>query len=49
MTDNNRISLLLYGDACFDENKNEFILQSSIKYIKTTERCSGITFRIKFQ
>ena len=49
MTDNNKISLLLYGDACSDENKNEFIWQWSIKYIKTTERCSGITFQIKFQ
>ena len=35
MTDNNEMTLLSYGDSCFDENKNTFILQSSIKYIKT--------------
>ena len=34
-TDNNKITLLLYGDSRFDGNKNELILQSSIKYIKT--------------
>ena len=48
MTDNNKITLLLYGDSRFDENKNKFILQSSVKYIKTTERFSGSFFRIKF-
>ena len=30
MTVNNKITLLLYGDSRFDENKNKFILQSSI-------------------
>ena len=45
MTDNNKITLLLYGDSRFDENKNKFILQSSIKYIKTTERFSGSFFK----
>ena len=44
MTDNNKITLLLYGDSRFDENKNKFILQSSVKYIKTTERFSGSYF-----
>ena len=34
-TNNNKITLLLYGDSRFDGNKNELILQSSIKYIKT--------------
>ena len=34
-TDNNKITLLLYGDSHFDGSKNELILQSSIKYIKT--------------
>ena len=38
--------MLLYGNSRFDENKNKFILHSSIKYIKTTER--WIPFRIKF-
>ena len=44
MTDNNKITLLLYGDSRFDENKNKFILQSSIKYKKKTERFSGFLF-----
>ena len=34
-TDNNKITLLLYGDSHFDGSKNELILQLSIKYIKT--------------
>ena len=37
MIDNNKITKL-YGDSRFDENKNKFIVQSSIKYIKTTGR-----------
>ena len=32
MTNNNKISLLLYGDSRFDQNKNKFILQLSKKY-----------------
>ena len=44
MTDKNKITLLFYGDSRFDENKNEFIFQSSIKYIKTTKRFSGSLF-----
>ena len=28
MTDNNKISLLLYGDSRFDENKNKFKVSS---------------------
>ena len=34
MTGNNKITLLLYGDSRFDENKNKFLLQSFIKHIK---------------
>ena len=48
MTDNNKITLLLYGDSRFDENKNKFILQSSMKYIKTTERFSRSLFKQNF-
>ena len=44
MTDNNKITLLLYGDSRFDENKNNFILQSSVKYIQKTERFFGHLF-----
>ena len=41
MTDNNKITLLLYGDSRFDENKNKFILQPSIKYIKKLKDFPG--------
>ena len=34
MTNTNKITLLLCGDFRFDENKNKFILQSSINYVK---------------
>ena len=34
MIGNNKITLLLYGDSRFDENKNKFLLQSFIKHIK---------------
>ena len=44
MTDNNKITVLLYGDSRFHENKKKFILQLSIKYIKTSERFSGCLF-----
>ena len=44
MTDNNKITPLLYGESCFDENKIELILQLSIKHIKTTKRFCGPLF-----
>ena len=45
MTANSKITLLLYGDSRLDENKNKFILQSSIKYIKITKIFSGFLFK----
>ena len=36
--------ILLYGDSCFDENKNKLILETTIIYIKNTERFSGCLF-----
>ena len=44
MTDNNKITLLLYGDSRLDENKNKSTLQPSIKYLKTAERFSKSLF-----
>ena len=44
MIDNNKIASLLYGDSRFDKNKSKLILQSSMKYIKTTERFSASLF-----
>ena len=40
LSDDNKVSLLLYGDSRFDDNKNNFILSASITYILETERFS---------
>ena len=44
MTDNRKRDILLYGDSCFDVNKNKFILQATINYLKNSERFSGSLF-----
>ena len=44
MTDNRKRDILLYGDSRFDENKNKFILQATINYLKNSERFSGSLF-----
>ena len=44
MSDNAKRDLLLYGDPRFDENKNRFILQETLSYIKNSERFSGSLF-----
>ena len=33
LSDDNKVSLLLYGGSRFDDNKNNFILSASITYI----------------
>ena len=38
LSDDNKVSLLLYGVSIFDDNKNNFILSASIIYILQTER-----------
>ena len=38
LSDDHKVSSLLYGDSRFDDNKNNFILSASIKYILKTER-----------
>ena len=38
LSDDNKLSLLLYGDSRFDDNKNNLILSASITYILETER-----------
>ena len=48
MTDNKKITLLLYGDSRFDESKNKFTLQSSMKYIKSNWKILRTPFRVKF-
>ena len=44
MSDNNKKDLLLFGDSRFDENKNRFILEATLMYIKNSERFSGSLF-----
>ena len=43
--DDNKVSVLLYGDSKFDDNKNNFILSASITYILETERFSTSLFQ----
>ena len=40
MSDNDKKDVLLYGDSRFDENKNKFILEATINFIKNSERFS---------
>ena len=32
LSDNNKTDVILYGDSRFDENKNKFILEGSIRF-----------------
>ena len=43
-SDNVKKGILLYGDSRFDTNKNKLILESTIIYIKNTERFSASLF-----
>ena len=43
LSDDDKISLLLYGDLRFNDNKNNFILSASITYILEKERFSTST------
>ena len=44
ISDNKKKDLVLFGDSRFDENKNKFILEARLKYIKNSERFSGSLF-----
>ena len=44
MSDNVKKEVLLYGDPRLDENKNKFILEATLFYIKSIERFSGSIF-----
>ena len=43
-SDNDKRDILLYGDTRFNTSKNKFILESTITYIKNTDRFSGPLF-----
>ena len=36
--------ILLYGDSHLDNNKNKYILEATLNYIKNSERFSGSLF-----
>ena len=44
LSDNTKKEILLYGDSRLDNNKNKFILEATLNYIKTSERVSGSLF-----
>ena len=45
LSNDNKVSLLLYDDSRSDGNKNKFILSASITYILETERLSTSFFQ----
>ena len=44
LPNNIKIDVLLFGDSRLEESKNKFILESTLSYIKCTERFSGSLF-----
>ena len=44
LSDNIEKEILLYGDSQLDNNKNKFILEVTLNYIKTSERFFGSLF-----
>ena len=40
--------ILLYGDSHLDNNKNKYILEATLNYIKNPERFSGSLFEQRF-
>ena len=45
LPDNIKKEILLYGDSRLDNNKNKFISEATLNYIKTSERSSGSLFK----
>ena len=44
LSDNVKKYILLYVDSRLDGNKNKFILEATLTYIKSTDRFSGFIF-----
>ena len=44
LSDNVKKDILLYGDSRLNGNKNKFILEATLTYIKSTDRFSGSIF-----
>ena len=45
LSDNDKRDILLYGDSRLDNNKNKYILEVTLNYIKNSERFSGSLFK----
>ena len=45
LSDDDKVSHLLYGDLRFQDNKNNFILSASVTYILEIERFSASIFQ----
>ena len=45
LSDNDKRGILLYGDSRLDNNKNKYILEVTLNYIKNSERFSGSLFK----
>ena len=43
--DKDKKDILLYGDSHLDNNKNKYILEATLNYIKNPERFSGSLFK----
>ena len=43
LSDNDK-EILIYGELCLDNNKNKFILEATLNYLKNSERFSGSLF-----
>ena len=46
--DNDKKDILLYVDSHLDNNKNKYILEATLNYIKNSERFSGSFFEYRF-
>ena len=44
LSDSVKKDILLYGDSSLNGNKNKFILEATLTYIKSTDRFSGSIF-----
>ena len=44
LSDKDKEAMLLYGDSRLDDNKNKFVLEAVILYIKNFERFSESLF-----
>ena len=48
LSDNVNKEILLFGDSRLDDNKNKFILEATLNYIRTSEGFSGSLFEQKY-